>query len=280
MDYEKRYKDLVEAVKTLKEANPSDEGIQNWVKDNVPELQESEDEKIRKWIISALKYANHKGVYDKHLSWLEKQGEPKHSDKVEPKFHIGDWILYSGDHYEGVRHITKIDENGYYIERNGLPHGIIPFNHEICMRLWTIQDAKDGDVLYAKGSYFKEYIFMFSSFTEDNVISTHFGYDVFHKTFDAKLSRFGRKEDFISVTPATKEQRDLLFQKMKEAEYVWDTELKQLKKLTWSEEDEQYLLVCKNALAKYQITDKWDAGIISRWLENRLKSLKERMKGE
>ena len=44
----------------------------------------------------------------------------------------------------------------------------------------------------------------------------------------------------------------------------------------WSEEDEQYLLVCKNALAKYQTTDKWDAGIISHWLEDRLKSLKER----
>ena len=40
----------------------------------------------------------------------------------------------------------------------------------------------------------------------------------------------------------------------------------------WSEEDEQYLLVCKNALAKYQTTDKWDARIISRWLENKLKA--------
>ena len=40
-----------------------------------PELKESEDEKIRKEIISALKYANCKGVYDKHIAWLEKQGE-------------------------------------------------------------------------------------------------------------------------------------------------------------------------------------------------------------
>lgn len=45
-------------------------------------------------------------------------------------------------------------------------------------------------------------------------------------------------------------------------------------KSEWSEEDEQYLLVCKNALAKYQVSDKWDATIISRWLENRLKSLR------
>ena len=75
------------------------------------------------------------------------------ADKIEPKFKVGDWILYSGDHYDGVRHITKIDENGYYIERNGLPHGIIPFNHEICMRLWTIQNAKDGDVLACENGW-------------------------------------------------------------------------------------------------------------------------------
>lgn len=45
-------------------------------------------------------------------------------------------------------------------------------------------------------------------------------------------------------------------------------------KSAWSEDDEQYLLVCKNALAKYQTTDKWDACIISHWLENKLKSPK------
>jgi len=41
----------------------------------------------------------------------------------------------------------------------------------------------------------------------------------------------------------------------------------------WSEEDEQYLLVCKNALNKYQQSDHWDANTISKWLEERLKSL-------
>ena len=40
----------------------------------------------------------------------------------------------------------------------------------------------------------------------------------------------------------------------------------------WSEEDEQYLLICKNALSKYQRSDQWDANIISNWLERRLKS--------
>jgi len=43
-------------------------------------------------------------------------------------------------------------------------------------------------------------------------------------------------------------------------------------KPAWSEEDDQYLLVCKNALAKYQASDKWDSAIISHWLENKLKA--------
>ena len=49
-------------------------------------------------------------------------------------------------------------------------------------------------------------------------------------------------------------------------------EKQEMQKSDWNEEDEQYLLVCKNALAKYETTDKWDSRIISHWLENKLKA--------
>ena len=39
----------------------------------------------------------------------------------------------------------------------------------------------------------------------------------------------------------------------------------------WSKQDELFLHVCKNALAKYQTTDQWDSNIISQWLEEKLK---------
>ena len=170
---------------------------------------------------------------------------------VEPKFKRGDWILYSGDHYEGVRHITKINENGYYIERNGLPHGIIPFNHEICMRLWTIQDAKDGDVLASKD---KVDILIYKSHSVIDLLLT--SYVSFSKCEGFCLRQYSAwdSNEFI---PATKEQRDLLFQKMHEAGYEWDVEKKELKKISqrmvsaeakealydkpaWSEEDNLY----------------------------------------
>lgn len=64
----KRYDEAIEKAKELQHYNC-------WVTSIFPELKESEDEKIRKEIISTLQYANHKGIYDKHLAWLEKQGE-------------------------------------------------------------------------------------------------------------------------------------------------------------------------------------------------------------
>lgn len=71
MEYKKKYEKLVDAVKVLRDNNPSDEGIQNWVNDNVPEL-ESEDEKIKKEIIDYIKTGTY---HKKWIAWLEKQGE-------------------------------------------------------------------------------------------------------------------------------------------------------------------------------------------------------------
>lgn len=156
--------------------------------------------------------------------------EQKPDDKVELKFHEGEWIVTDKNNVVQIKAV----ENDKYVLENTMRFSIDYVDK--CWHLWTIQDAKDGDVLYAGGShcYFKEYIFMFSSFTEDNVISTHFGYDVFHGTFDKDITRFGREEDFMFVTPATKKQRELLFQKMKEAGYEWDAEKKEPKKIEQS----------------------------------------------
>ena len=91
---------------------------------------------------------------------------------------------------------------------------------------WTIQDAKDGDVLVNGTNIF---IFHFINGTRlmgychVNIDNGRFYDDV------------GKNECFCLidgiVTPATKEQRDLLFQKMKEAGYEWDADKKELKKI-------------------------------------------------
>ena len=67
--------------------------------------------------------------------------------------------------------------------------------------------------------------------------------------------------------PATKEQRDLLFQKMKESGYEWDAEKKELKKIEqqsaeWSEEDKAFLTVAIAVCNKYSHKD------IAGWLKS------------
>ena len=84
-----------------------------------PELKESEDERIRKGIIRNLEYLMDraegfvKDELKERIAWLEKQGEHKPDDKVEPKFKIGDIIrLKDGDGLEWT--VEGVLNNGYY----------------------------------------------------------------------------------------------------------------------------------------------------------------------
>ena len=106
-------------------------------------------------------------------------------------------------------------------------------------RLWTIQDAKDGTVL-VNGSN----IFIFSHLSKTRAMGyCHINLDDVRFYYDK-----GKNECFGLIdavfTPATEEQRKLLFQKMKEAGYEWDAEKKELKKteyntVEWREDDEK-----------------------------------------
>ena len=87
MNYEKRYNELIDAIKEMMEANPHDEGLQNWVHDNVPELTESEDERIRKALLELFSNACKKdwrGIpNEKIVDWLERQGGITKSNEEE-----------------------------------------------------------------------------------------------------------------------------------------------------------------------------------------------------
>ena len=284
MDYKEK---LEEAKKLYKTANADQKYALELL---FPELKRNKDGQIRDEICAYIgaKQDISLDVHNRWIAWLEKQGNEKPADKIEPKFKVGDWILYSGDHYEGVRHITKINEKGYYIERNGLPHGIIPFNHEICMRLWTIQDAKDGDVLCVKYGN-DELPFIFTGKQNDVAYCALNSFGEFVLSIAEWLLK-------TSVLPATKEQRELLFQKMKEAGYTFDFEKKEVKKIhvidegkaemdycftkmmngekvssTWSEEDEKNLIEVISIVQNISSYDKQYDGYI-----NWLKSIRQR----
>ena len=78
-----------------------------------PELAGSEDEKIRKGIIRNLEYLADraegfvKDELKERIAWLEKQGEP--TDKIEPKFHVGDWVIVSTTKGDKVVQIASVE---------------------------------------------------------------------------------------------------------------------------------------------------------------------------
>ena len=257
-NYEKLYKEslnkLQEVLNNAKKQGHIIVRVED-LENTFPELKESEDDKIRKMIINTLnrdKILTEDEAYD-CVVWLEKQGKQKpiidgiltatnydkmfqncngrkSDDKSEPKFHEGEWII---SHYNHIAYIKSIDEKNYFLScgyGNNERLSIDCINRN--WRLWTIQDAKDGDVLV--GSEL-DVILMFRGIgnTEwDDVIDYHCYYDCYRECFIVQedVEYWGNTEN-NQLKPATKEQRDLLFSKMKEAGYEWDAEKKELKKI-------------------------------------------------
>lgn len=261
MDYEKEYKRIVGKIKNayLYAQTDSTKAV---LEEIFPELAESEDEKIRKWLINDIKQAINGDIYNdeniidakKALAFLEKQGKQKDSyttivetgdgginalvtrelptddyndkqkpaDTVKPKFHEGEWIT-NGDYTWKIVEIKPLD---YMLQSQGDNIVVDTISHvDEQFHSFTIADAKDGDVLAASD----DSIFIFSHCEEDgcvhHVALANDGIIVVNKNLKTHW------ESKIGVRPATKEQRELLFQKMHEAGYTFDFEKKELKKM-------------------------------------------------
>ena len=247
-----------------------------------PELKESDDEKIRRWIIDVIIYnmineplnnSEYKKKAEKAIAWLEKQGErnlpsanerawlylvsdvltwkdgigqylddPRvqelakrlcseyahklynpSSDKIEPRFNVGDWVVNKfGDSW----HIDSLDKKNYQVSDGKGNYNYFPISKQDKMHLWTIQDAKDGDVLACN-----EEILLFKSYSVQGRISLYCWYNEQTNNFHGKevIDTLLTKRN--EICPATKKQCDLLFQKIKEAGCKWNAETKTLEKL-------------------------------------------------
>ena len=170
-----------------------------------------------------------------YIKHFEKQCEQKSDDNVEPKFHEGDWVVVDDGRIGRIIECTK-DFADVDLEYSRLSTRV---NN---IRSWTIQDAKDGDVLSYNDGHGNNCIELIKSITDKKIefwfcLSNGNYYEVFDGLIP--YTNLVSRED---ATPATKEQRVLLFQKMKEEGYEWDAEKKELKKVeqkpAWSEEDE------------------------------------------
>ena len=66
-----------------------------------------------------------------------------------------------------------------------------------------------------------------------------------------------------NISPATKEQRDLLFQKIKEADYKWNNETKTLEKLVEHKFDPKTLQSFDKVLVRDYLDDTWKVDFYS-----------------
>ena len=202
--------------------------------------------------------------------YLEKQGGQNQPDKIEPKFKVGDWVVQENI---GTYKVVEVCESWYEVIDSQNKHYSIGFDKEYMCHIWSIKDAKDGDVLAeSEGNV----ILMFRRIgnTEwDDVIDYHCYYECYREDFfiQEDVEHWGNTEN-SQLKPATKEQCDLLFSKMKEAGYEWDADAKKLNKFEkktdsgWSEEDEEFLRRAINTTKdNYPVTANW------------LKSLKDRI---
>lgn len=86
---------------------------------------------------------------------------------------------------------------------------------------WNISEAKDGDILSYRGG---QWIFIFKKNKGNHKICYHAL--ISDKGFAINDIAYTLLED--DILPATKEQCDLLFTKMQESGYIWDSEKKEL----------------------------------------------------
>jgi len=225
MDYEKKLRDIINSKHT-----PFFD-IDILCK-YFPELKENKDKIIRNRIIGYLKldieeHPERQERLNEMITYFEKLCEQTPADNVEHKFKVGDWVQYRNAKPFLVKEITR---QGYV---NG--NDCFPFSWENEIHLWTIQDAKDGDILIDKSGS-RESPFIFKE-TKPSDIKTDmlnplavFGYCGIGGAGFTKGSGWGDTVNCIYY-PTTKEQRDLLFQKIKEAGYEWNADKKELSKI-------------------------------------------------
>lgn len=156
--------------------------------------------------------------------------------KVEPKFKVGDWVVTDkGDTVQ-----IETVNNDYYTIGNGMLFSMSYV--DTSWHLWTIEDAKDGDVLandWYQGNDSWEKIIIFKKYHNKGIegLINAPCVEGYGNTYKNRKMAFDEEVPYFSKTwtdnlrPATKEQRDLLFARMKEEGCVWYEDKKEPIKL-------------------------------------------------
>lgn len=144
------------------------------------------------------------------------------TDKIEPKFKVGDWVIYMGT----TAKILDLQKHCYVGKDTNNKDFVVSYCNECEMRKWNISDAKDGDVL-SNG----EMIVIFKHFVEPSYRQHIVAYIGLDTIGGIQVTDEDWELGIDKAKPATKEQCDTLFAKMKEEGWKWDAKKKELKKI-------------------------------------------------
>ena len=205
----------------------------------------------------------------------ESKCKQKPVDKVEPTFHEGEWVILTAGELSITLQIVKVDTNKKRYWFNDSTY--LPIVEEECLHLWTIEDAKDGDVLACENGW----TCIFKTLVNDKTFSSYCFMDNTKWFCETGSESHTLEKAFIkayngNIYPATKEQRDNLEKAMADAGYAFDFEKKELKKIEqkpteWSEDDQSNF--CELSSFIFETYRAEDASRLITWF----KSLKERI---
>ena len=164
-DYKKKYNDALERARDLTSNQNCSAYDKILIEKIFPELKDDEEDEntdIKKALIDYFQQYKEQEDYgiktfyglatENILEWLENQGTPKDIDMsgLKPSdLKPGSWIVHNTF---GTCKIVNLKEtifgSGYDVVscNDGIPH-FIDFDHLSDCHLWTIHDAKNGDVL-------------------------------------------------------------------------------------------------------------------------------------
>jgi len=152
------------------------------------------------------------------------EDKAKTYDEVKPKFRVGDWAVNKLGH---LWHIDSFDKKNYQVS-NGDKYNYFPIFKQDEMRLWSIKDAKDGDVLFVKPTEnLGKQLIIFGGIDSNGRIKYYCRF--LNNKFSINGGLMGYDHKYF--LPATKEQRDTLKRVMDDARYTFDFEKKELKKI-------------------------------------------------
>ena len=242
MDYKKKYKEIVEALTAIvNDSKKQDEQkhiecinftneFENQVSHLIALVLNGEYEYNKGFIKyaaqSLLEYAKKECINYTIQSFVEHvKKDQKPTDKVGPKFKVGDWVVYECGEITQTLQIKEIIEK-IYVFSDGSTLDVDEDN----LHLWTINDAKEGDVLciYDCGKP-NILLKLKEQANKHNELNYYFYYNIEMPYIHGKTGCFYPVVE--NVRPATNEQRKLLLMQMHCAGYEWYGDLKELYKL-------------------------------------------------